>query len=366
MRLGRVLFLAAAIVAAIMAWPQDHSQHRIRPVPADRPIPSVTLHFTPDPTDGYNLRIETHNFRFTPENVNGEAVFNEGHAHLYVNRRKVARLYSEWHHLSGSLLDGPYNEVRIELNANDHSVWGAGGEPIKAEVLLDARVRDRDPIVREQVRYRMTWKRGLAQSEATGGWSLTNNLGYRFHVKAGKLVTRSLELITCHSGSPPAPLAQFWGLFRHVLAGHSSLFPSESRIASPVEEDLAQPQDRWLEPKFVTDPAYCEGHYLIAQPPAGGPGLDIAGTYRRPGGSEEQPFRFVSKAPFGQLKQLVGSDGSLPVTARIVGGVRVDVERSLDSLFQGIDPKAAQDDLMAMKIVRSVAMQTKLVVKPNE
>jgi hypothetical protein len=363
MRLARIPFLVAALVAAIMAWQQDHSQHRITPVPADHPIPSISLDFTPDPTGGYNLRIETRNFRFTPENVNTEPVFNEGHAHLYVNRRKVARLYSEWHHLSPSLLKSRYNEVRVELNANDHSVWGAGGEPIHAEVLLDAGVRDRDPIVREQVRYRMSWNRGLAKHEATGSWSLTNDLGFRFHVIAGKLLARSLELITCHSSALQPPLAGLRGFFRPVLAGHSSLFPSESRIANPVEEDLAALEDRWLEPKTVTDPAYCEGHYLIAQSPAGAPALEITGTYRRPGESKEQPFRFICKAPFGQLMKLVGPDGSLPVTPSIVGGVRIHVERSLDSLFRGVDPTENQDETMAMKIVRSVVAETRFVMK---
>ncbi|MEZ5352862.1 MAG: hypothetical protein R2762_09520 [Bryobacteraceae bacterium] len=308
MRLGRLAFVAAAILAAIAARPQNHSQHRITPVWPDRPIPSITLHFVPDQMDGYNLYIETQNFRFTPEAVNTEPVSNEGHAHLYVNQRKVARLYSQWSHLSRTLLDGRYNVVRVELNANDHTVWGAGGEPVQAEVLLDASVQDRDPIVREKISYRLTWNQGAATREAQGGWSLTNDLGYRFHITAGRLVTRNLELITCHTFSSSAPAVALFGLFHAVQAGHSSLVPSQSRIVNPVEEDLATAGDQVLEPRTVTDPSYCEAHYLVAQPATGGPSFALSGTYRNPGEVRDRPFRVATHAAFGQIKTLMQAD----------------------------------------------------------
>ena len=98
--------------------------------------------------DGYNLALEVRNYRFTPENVGAVAVANEGHAHLYINGQKIARLYSPWRHLPRSLFhDGP-NRLQVELNANDHSIWGVAGEPIGADVLVDTRVEDGDPIVR--------------------------------------------------------------------------------------------------------------------------------------------------------------------------------------------------------------------------
>ena len=41
---------------------------------------------------GYNLEAKVSNFRFAPEDVNTAAKPGEGHAHLNVNDKKIARL----------------------------------------------------------------------------------------------------------------------------------------------------------------------------------------------------------------------------------------------------------------------------------
>lgn len=57
----------------------------------------------------------------------------------------------------------------MEFNANDHFIWGVAGEPIGADILVDARDDDGDPIVREQVRYTLDWRWGKAQRHSAGG-----------------------------------------------------------------------------------------------------------------------------------------------------------------------------------------------------
>ena len=85
---------------------------------------SVSLQVIADTVSGYNLRIVTEGFRFAPESAGGAHVPGEGHAHLYVNGVKT-RVYSEWFHLDG-LAPGTH-EVRVTLNANDHSPYATGG-----------------------------------------------------------------------------------------------------------------------------------------------------------------------------------------------------------------------------------------------
>ena len=94
---------------------------------------SVSLEVLADNVSGYNLRIATQGFRFAPENAGGAHTPSEGHAHLYVNGVKT-RVYSEWFHLDG-LAPGTH-EIRMTLNANDHSPYASKGVMLEDSLSL--------------------------------------------------------------------------------------------------------------------------------------------------------------------------------------------------------------------------------------
>ena len=96
--------------------------------------PTVELMVEEDKKSGYNVRIMTTNFEFTPENVNGENVVGEGHAHIYVDGKKVGRVYDEYYHVDENF-DGT-KEFRVTLNANDHSEYAVNGEVVEATVMV--------------------------------------------------------------------------------------------------------------------------------------------------------------------------------------------------------------------------------------
>jgi len=100
----------------------------------DQP-PRLQLALTPDALDGWNLNLMTANFQFVPERVGGEAVLGEGHAHLYIDGVKIARLYSAWHHLGG--LSKGQHEIMVSLNAHDHRVFADDGQPVQAMLIVD-------------------------------------------------------------------------------------------------------------------------------------------------------------------------------------------------------------------------------------
>jgi len=100
----------------------------------DQP-PRLQLALTPDAGGGWTLNLITKNFQFAPENVGGEAVLGEGHAHLYIDGVKITRLYSAWHHLGG--LGKGQHEIMVSLNAHDHRVFAADGQPVQAMVIVD-------------------------------------------------------------------------------------------------------------------------------------------------------------------------------------------------------------------------------------
>lgn len=97
-------------------------------------IPKVTLEAEKDLKDGLNIKLTTENFAFTPEKVNSDPVQNEGHAHVFVNGVKVARVYGKYFHIPGSILIPGENTITVTLNANNHSEWAVAGAHVEAEV----------------------------------------------------------------------------------------------------------------------------------------------------------------------------------------------------------------------------------------
>ena len=105
--------------------------HAHKSIEAKNPYPSVDIKIIKDAASGYNLQLITKNFKFTPEKINAANIMNEGHAHIYINSKKI-RLYSEWYHIDDEQLTQPINQIRVTLNANDHSEYTVNSRPVEA------------------------------------------------------------------------------------------------------------------------------------------------------------------------------------------------------------------------------------------
>lgn len=97
--------------------------------------PTVELDVFPLPDGGFNLHARTSNFTFTPQNIDRAPVLGEGHAHLYVDGVKIARLYSDWHHLP--TLPPDAQVLTVSLYANNHQGFALDGEKIASSVALE-------------------------------------------------------------------------------------------------------------------------------------------------------------------------------------------------------------------------------------
>jgi len=104
-------------------------------VPDDVPAPTVKLFVEKDSKAGYNLHIETTNFKFTPENANKENVMGEGHAHIFINGEKLGRLYGNWYHLK-TLPEGS-TEITVNLTANGHESYSVGDKEVEDTVTVE-------------------------------------------------------------------------------------------------------------------------------------------------------------------------------------------------------------------------------------
>jgi len=103
-------------------------------LPAGPDAPGLEIAVTPDPMAGWNLHVMPRNFTFAPEHASLNDKPGEGHAHVYVNGVKLARLYGNWMHIP----DLPAGETTIEvsLNANSHSPLAVDGVPVSASVTV--------------------------------------------------------------------------------------------------------------------------------------------------------------------------------------------------------------------------------------
>ena len=96
---------------------------------------SVKIKITKDMMSGINIKLETKDFVFAPENVNKENIDGEGHAHLYIDGVKWGRLYGKHVHI-GNLSEG--NHVfKVTLNANNHDNYSHHNMLIEDEVSYD-------------------------------------------------------------------------------------------------------------------------------------------------------------------------------------------------------------------------------------
>lgn len=110
--------------------PHTHAMVEVDPANS----PSVAVRVEPDSITGWNIFLTVENFTFAPEMANQPHVANVGHAHLYLNGIKVARLYGTAYHLA-DIHEGRHR-LTVSLNTNDHADLALNGTPIEASVVI--------------------------------------------------------------------------------------------------------------------------------------------------------------------------------------------------------------------------------------
>ena len=113
----------------------DGHTHGMVEVPEEMAVPTVEIEISQDPSSGWNLHIITENFLFAPERSGLAHSPGEGHAHLYIDGIKIARIYAPWYHIGEKLSPGNH-EVEVTLYSNDHQEYTLKGETISAKMTL--------------------------------------------------------------------------------------------------------------------------------------------------------------------------------------------------------------------------------------
>jgi len=117
---------------------------------AQAAAPQVSLEIKKDPTGGFNVHVVTSNFVWRPEMASMQHVPGEGHAHVYLDGRKIMRIYNEWFHLNTYQFSTKPGEqlLSIEFVGNDHAPYTIQGLPVGAEQVVDVPSDEIQPTAR--------------------------------------------------------------------------------------------------------------------------------------------------------------------------------------------------------------------------
>jgi hypothetical protein len=117
-------------------------------VPAGLSAPELAIDLYPDNMDGYNLKLVVNHFTIIPpleSLIKGSAAnVVEGHAHLYVNGKKIQRVYSLFTHLPAKLFRTGINAITLSLNDHNHATWTVEKSEIQATLTVNV---GREPLV---------------------------------------------------------------------------------------------------------------------------------------------------------------------------------------------------------------------------
>ena len=123
----------------MMGAPMDEAMAHDHSMPleltSDDTVPEITVSVIADELGGYLVSLETENFTFAPQSAGLDHVDGEGHAHLYLNGEKIARVYGEWFYLD--TLPAGENTLTATLNSNTHAPLHLDGAPISATAVVD-------------------------------------------------------------------------------------------------------------------------------------------------------------------------------------------------------------------------------------
>jgi hypothetical protein len=115
---------------------EEHEPEKLE-IPDGQAVPTVDLIVHQDAQKGWNLEIQVTNFKFAPETVNQNSSLNEGHAHLYINGKKITRIYGNWYYLPQ--LEPGRNNITISLNTNSHETLIYKGKVVEDTEIIEVK-----------------------------------------------------------------------------------------------------------------------------------------------------------------------------------------------------------------------------------
>lgn len=133
-----LIYWAVALVNPVLANAHSSGATSIHEIEQES-APKAFLEIRKDPTGGFNVQVVTSNFVWRPEMASMQHVPGEGHAHVFLDGRKIMRIYNNWFHLNTYQFSTRAGEqlLSIEFVGNDHAPYTIQGLPVGAEQIVD-------------------------------------------------------------------------------------------------------------------------------------------------------------------------------------------------------------------------------------
>lgn len=215
------------------------------------------------------------------------------------------------------------------------------------------------PLV-DGVSWGLDWDLGTAEL-TDGGWAITNDLGFTFVLEGGWLLDYSLTMVPCDDAVADAGWERFFGI-RTAWAGNGD-WDDPSEIMPQHPEALDAIGATTFEPLTFDAVAYCHVHWLIARGDEGttaADGTDLSGVAlqvaaRWEGAETSGVLDITTEWTNGVLLDVGVPEDHAAASAPV--HAEVTVVRSLDGLFDGIDPTVHTDLEIAWALLTNLVEQ---------
>ena len=247
------------------------------------------------------------------------------------------------------------------------------GLMIVAGLLIGSILLNHKPVESGDIRYTLTWTWGDAVGTETG-WQVTNDLGYTINVEKGYLVSHSVQLIACEDDAENAGLLDDIFGANTAEAGHGGDENDPSALLIPQIENLAQVTTIDFGAVNVPFQRYCTAHYLVARSDGlttnmpddidmYGKSLYLEGTYQAADSDAVVAFSLQTSLANGKIVDIRPSIDSEPVRLEVSDeGIHINIQRQLDTLFDGVDFLTMDSDEQARTVLWSLIRDTQVLV----
>lgn len=232
--------------------------------------------------------------------------------------------------------------------------------------------------------YTLRWDTGQrVEAQDTGGWAVTNDQGYRVEVHKAFLINYSAELVECLPESTTQTTRWWRWLWPEQVAwaGHGDEEDNPSAVSISTVERFDSLQPVAFGQAKVEPLRYCNAHYLVARSDTGTQGLPtdidlegislhIEGTFAADGAAPS-PFTIHTGLATAVLQDIY-AQGHMGDAAHTValdsgqGNTQVDIHRSAETLFDGVDFATADDRTLARSVLRNLHQNIQIHITQTE
>lgn len=121
-----------------------HSSHNTVALPEGVRVPELSLSLSRNKVLGFSLHINLRNFKLeSPAYAIAQCEgLVHGYAYLFINGKKVKRLYGPYEYLPEHYFCSGGNEIKVTLYRYDHMIWTIDKEPLSATLKVDIDMDD--------------------------------------------------------------------------------------------------------------------------------------------------------------------------------------------------------------------------------